>query len=61
MSQVYSPIAKEELDFVSEQTGIKDEDALQLHILDVQAAALHPSPTSAPANPHPHNFQPSTP
>ena len=42
----YSSITKEELDFVSEQTGIKDEDTLRQHILQVQAEAfsVHPYP-----------------
>ncbi|TBU34845.1 hypothetical protein BD311DRAFT_828054 [Dichomitus squalens] len=42
----YSSITKEELDFVGEQTGIRDEDALREHILQVQAEAfsIHPYP-----------------
>ena len=42
----YSSITKEELDFVSEQTGIKDKDTLRQHILQVQAEAfsVHPYP-----------------
>nr|VWP02541.1 FAD-binding monooxygenase BOA2 (EC (Botcinic acid biosynthesis cluster A protein 2) [Ganoderma boninense] len=44
MIEGYSSIPKEDLDFVSEQTGIKDEGALRQHIFGVQAEALgvHP-------------------
>ncbi|PIL30912.1 hypothetical protein GSI_07081 [Ganoderma sinense ZZ0214-1] len=44
LTEGYSSIPKEDLDFVREQTGIKDEDVLRQHIFDVQAEALSVHP-----------------